>query len=66
MSTGKKFDEMVKRLGWRDMQCIKTSVFLIALPIGAYFSQYILPYWPIFVVLGILVALKPLKKSFGK
>lgn len=58
-----KFDNMVRRLGWKDIQLIKASVFLIALPIGAYLSPHILPYWWAFIVLGILAAIKPIKTA---
>ena len=37
-------DEMAGRFGWKDVWLIKAAVFLITLPIGAYFYQYILPY----------------------
>ena len=58
-----KFNKMVKRLSWKDMQLIKASVFLITLPIGACLYQYILPYWWVFIVLGIMAAIKPIKTT---
>ncbi len=62
----KEFDSMTRRLGWRDVQLIKAAVFLITLPIGAYLSQYILPYWWVFIVLGVLASVKPVRTVLGK
>jgi len=59
-------NKMVKRLGWKDMQLVKASAFLFGLPIGAYFSQHILPYWGVFVVLAIVAAIKPVKTALKK
>lgn len=61
-----KFNEMVKRMGWVDVQFIKASVFFITLPIGAYLSVWILPYWWAFIMLGILAAIKPIKTALSK
>ncbi len=61
-----KFDEMVKRMTWVDMQLVKLSVFCIGLPVGAYLSVWILPYWWAFIFLAILAAIKPASIALSK
>lgn len=66
MSFGTWADSKVKNLGWVDVQLIKLSVFCIGLPIGAYFSVWILSYWWAFILLALLAAIKPAYKALGK
>lgn len=63
----KKFTNIrMKRLGWSDVQLIKLSALCIGLPLGAYFSVWILPYWWAFIILAILAAIKPISKAMRK
>jgi len=66
MSFGTWADSKVKNLGWVDVQLIKLSVFCIGLPIGAYFSVWILPYWWVFILLALLAAIEPAYEALGK
>jgi hypothetical protein len=56
-------DKKVKKMGWKEIQLIKLATFLITLPIGAYFASWILPYWWLFILVGIIAALKPICKA---
>ena len=58
-----KFNKAVKRMTWVDVQLIKLSVFCVGLPVGAYLSVWILPYWWAFIILAILAAIKPVKTA---
>ncbi len=66
MGFGEWADSKVKNLSLVDVQLIKLAVFCFGLPIGAYFSVWILPYWWAFVLLGALAAAKPVYKALKK
>jgi len=59
-------DSKVKKLDWIDLKLIQLSVFCVGLPIGAYFSVWILSYWWAFILLAVLAAIKPAYKVLGK
>ncbi len=56
-------DSKIKNINWVDVQLIKLAAFCFALPIGAYLSVWILPYWWVFILLAALAAIKPVHKA---
>ena len=59
-------DSKIKRFDLVDIQFLKTAIFLFALPVGAYFSAQILPYWWVFIILSVLAGMKIWYKMFKK
>lgn len=56
----------IRKLDWLDIKLLKIGAFCLGLPLGAYFSEWILPYWWVFVVLALLFHVRTLYKSFRK
>ena len=54
----------IRKYDWIDIKLIKLATFLVALPVAAYFPSNILPYWWVFLVAALIVAIKPYYKLF--
>jgi len=56
----------LRKLDIWDIKLIKLSTLLIGLTLGAYFASFILPFWWIFIVVAIVLAIRPYYKAFAK
>lgn len=56
----------IKRFDWLDIKLLKIGAFCLGLPVGAYFSEKILPYWWAFIILALLFHVRSWYKSFRK
>jgi hypothetical protein len=56
------YEKRLRRLDIWDMALIKTAIGMFALVIGAYFSEDILQYWYVFIIIMILAMIKPYYK----
>lgn len=56
----------IKKIDWLDVKLIKWGMFCLGLPVGAYFSKDILPYWWVFIALCVLAHIRPWYKVFKK
>lgn len=54
-----KLNKKVKKLDAWDIALIKWTVLLVGLVIGAYFKEYILPFWWMILVVAALLAIRP-------
>ena len=59
-------NEKVKKLDFWDIGCIKWSCIFFGVIIGAYIADFTKQYLWLFIVLAILLAIKPLYKFFKK
>ncbi len=58
-------DYKVTKLDYIDMNILETGGFLFGLPVGAYYHVQLMPYWWAFIVLALVIYLRPLKRMFG-
>ena len=59
-------NEKVKKLDFWDVGCIKWTSILFGLIIGAYIANFVKQYLWVFIVLAVLLAIKPIYKFFKK
>lgn len=62
-------DYKVTKLDAIDIRLIKAAAFFIGLPVGAYLhvlNYPILPYWWVFIVLALVLYIRPIKHFFGE
>lgn len=58
----KKFDSMVRKCSWVDMQFIKLSVFAFALMVAKLWEPLLSLDWYWYAAVFVLAALKPISK----
>ncbi len=59
-------DYKVTKLDFIDVRLIKAAAFCFGLPVGAYFHIQVMPYWWVFIVLGLVFYIRPLKHLFAE
>jgi len=57
-------DGKLKKLNIWDIGCIKWASLLLGVIIGAYIADFVIQYLWVFIVLTILLAIKPMYKMF--
>ncbi len=65
MSFTKWANSKCKKLNWIDIQCIKLSVFAIALALAKIWPEILGLDLYVYLVIAVLAALVPLKKIFA-
>ncbi len=59
-------NEKVKKLNYWDIGSIKWASIFFGIIVGAYISDFVKQYLWLFVVLAVLLAIKPLYKIYSK
>ena len=59
-------DYKASKLDFIDIRFIGKGGFFIGVPVGAYFADWVLPYWWAFIVLALVLYIRPLKHMFGE
>ena len=48
-----------EELDYTDVKMLKIMAFCVGVPVGAYFSKWVLPYWWVFIILSVVFHLRP-------
>lgn len=57
------YNKGLRRLNMWDILLVKTSIGMFALVIGAFLSDYIKPYWYVFIIIMVLSMIRPYYKA---
>ncbi len=60
----KNMDKRVKKLDLFDIGMIKWTTLLVGLVVGAYLTDYIKPYWWVFILVAMVLAIRPMYRYF--
>jgi hypothetical protein len=59
-------EKIREELDYWDIKLMKTTAFLVGVPVGAYYSEWALPNWWVFIVLAVVCKLRPWYHSLRK
>ena len=53
-------------MDYYDIKLLKIMAFCIGIPVGAFFSNIVLPYWWVFILVSVLAHLRPWYHAFKR